>query len=71
MNKIIKHQVAFILFSELLILYIFLSKENFINYYNVNTVIMLSFILIGSIGVSHGAMDGKVIWQSSRIFRYD
>ena len=68
MNKIISHQLAFIFFSELLILYIFLSKENFIDYFNVNPVIMLSFILIGSIGVSHGAMDGKVIWQSSKNF---
>ncbi len=68
MNKIINHQIAFIFFSELLILYIFLSKENFIDYFNVNPVIMLSFILIGSIGVSHGAMDGKVIWQSSKNF---
>ena len=30
-----------------------------------NGLILIALALIGSVGVSHGAMDGKVIWEAS------
>lgn len=65
MNNVTKHQIAFILFGELFILYTFIANEGFVNLTINNSFVYFSVLLIASIGVSHGAMDGKLIWQAS------
>lgn len=65
MNNVTKHQIAFILFGELFILYTFMANEGFVNLTINNSFVYFSVLLIASIGVSHGAMDGKLIWQAS------
>ena len=35
----------------------------FTNFMEQNTIIFLSFIFIMTLGVSHGALDGKIIWE--------
>ena len=59
LNKVIIHQQIFIVFSLLiLILNIFL---NFINSY-LNYLIWVALFFVSTLGVSHGALDGKLIW---------
>ena len=65
MNNVTKHQIAFILFGELFILCTFMANEGFVNLTINNSFVYFSILLIASIGVSHGAMDGKLIWQAS------
>ena len=65
MNNVTKHQIVFILFGELFILYTFMANEGFVNLTINNSFVYFSVLLIASIGVSHGAMDGKLIWQAS------
>lgn len=65
MNNVTKHQIAFILFGELFILYTFMANQGFVNLTINNSFVYFSVLLIASIGVSHGAMDGKLIWQAS------
>ena len=65
MNNVTKHQIGFILFGELFILYTFMANEGFVNLTINNSFVYFSVLLIASIGASHGAMDGKLIWQAS------
>ena len=59
LNKVIIHQQIFIVFSLLiLILNIFL---NFINSY-LNYLIWVALFFVSTLGISHGALDGKLIW---------
>jgi len=77
-TKANKHQIFFILFSLLLLvgcttsqiitsdLFLFGSFINFENITTSKSIISLSVFLIATIGVAHGAMDGKIIWQHSK-----
>ena len=71
MTKINKHQIFFISLS-LIILYMCLtSQPRSLTDINIsvsgigNTIIFLSLCLIGTLGIGHGALDGKVIWEHS------
>jgi len=72
-----KHQILFIFFSLILLFGSITSQtlnydlslfETSINLENITTskrVIFLSLFLIGTLGIAHGAMDGKIIWEYS------
>ena len=66
MNNVIKHQIIFILFCEFTLLAIFFLNESNYNIFRNNPILFFSFLMIGSIGISHGAMDGKIIWEFSK-----
>ena len=70
MSKILKHQI-FVIVSALVILtlYFFLLPSNHLNLdFNLlskaNPILLISFLLISTLGISHGAFDGKIIWMS-------
>jgi len=70
MNKILKHQI-FVIVSALVILtlYFFLLPSTHLNLdFNLlskaNPILLISFLLISTLGISHGAFDGKIIWMS-------
>ena len=60
LNKVIIHQQLFILFASLfLFLNLFISfEETYLNY-----LIWIALFFVGTLGVSHGALDGKLIWK--------
>ena len=60
LNKVIIHQQLFILFTSLfLFLNLFISfEETYLNY-----LIWIALFFVGTLGVSHGALDGKLIWK--------
>ena len=72
-----RHQICFILFSLLLLFgsigsqtlnYDLSSFSTHTNFENVTTskgIVFLSLFLIATLGIAHGAMDGKVIWEYS------
>jgi|TARA_B110000238_G_scaffold188721_1_gene220043 Brp/Blh family beta-carotene 15,15'-monooxygenase len=73
-----KHQIFFILFSLILLfgsissqtlnydLSLFETPTNLENFTTSKGIIFLSIFLIGTLGIAHGAMDGKIIWEYSR-----
>ena len=70
MSKILKHQI-FVIVSALVILtlYFFLLPSTHLNLdFNLlskaNPILLISFLLISTFGISHGAFDGKIIWMS-------
>jgi len=72
MSNIRKHQI-FVIVSGLLLLsffFIFVPSSdidtslNFNLLSQVNYFILISFLLISTLGISHGALDGKIIWLS-------
>ena len=70
MSKILKHQI-FVIVSALVILtlYFFLLPSTHLNLdFNLlskaNPILLISFLLISTLGISHGAYDGKIIWMS-------
>jgi len=70
MSKILKHQI-FVIVSALVILtlYFFLLPSAHLNLdFNLlskaNPILLISFLLISTFGISHGAFDGKIIWDS-------
>ena len=70
MSKILKHQI-FVIVSALVILtlYFFLLPSTHLNLdFNLlskaNPILLISFLLISTLGISHGAFDGKIIWDS-------
>ena len=77
-SKVNKHQIFFILFSLAIFFGCVTSKISFfdlivfaspINYENIITssgIIFVSIFLVGTFGIAHGAMDGKIIWEHSR-----
>lgn len=72
-----KHQIFFILFSILLLVGCITSKilsldfivfRSFINFEIITitkSIIFLPIFFIATLGVAHGAMDGKIIWEHS------
>ena len=60
LNKVIIHQQLFILFTSLfLFINLFISfEETYLNY-----LIWIALFFVGTLGVSHGALDGKLIWK--------
>jgi len=65
MNNITIHQSCVILFSLGLFTLSTLDIDILILDNGNNGLILIALALIGSVGVSHGAMDGKVIWEAS------
>ena len=70
MSKILKHQI-FVIVSGLIMLslYFFLLPTTHLNLdFNLlskaNPILLISFLLISTLGISHGAFDGKIIWMS-------
>ena len=70
MSKILKHQI-FVIVSALVILtlYFFLLPSTHLNLdFNLlskaNPILLISFLMISTFGISHGAFDGKIIWMS-------
>ena len=59
LNKVIIHQQMFIIFSLLILIFNIFS--NFINSY-LNYLIWVALFFVSTLGVSHGALDGKLIW---------
>ena len=61
MQTVKTHQLLFIFFSILLI-----GVNNYIpNIFNDDNSLIISLILIGTIGLSHGAIDGKIIYYAN------
>ena len=65
MNKITIHQLCVILFSLSLLTISALDLDILILDNGNKGLILITLVLIGSVGLSHGAMDGKVIWEAS------
>ena len=69
MTKVNKHQIYFIIFSAITILLCAISGILMINKpevkLNISIIMIISMSLIGTIGVAHGALDGKIIWKHS------
>jgi beta-carotene 15,15'-dioxygenase len=59
LNKVIIHQQIFIIFSLLILIFNIFS--NSINSY-LNYLIWVALFFVSTLGVSHGALDGKLIW---------
>ena len=71
MSKVNKHQIYFIFFS-LIVLFLFAVLDiMFIETLNTESsdlsllIMVISLTLISTIGVAHGALDGKIIWKHS------
>ena len=61
MQNVKTHQLLFIFFSILLI-----GVNNYIpNIFNDDNALIIALILIGTIGLSHGAIDGKIIYHAN------
>ena len=61
MQTVKTHQLLFIFFSILLI-----GVNNYIpNIFNDDNALIIALILIGTIGLSHGAIDGKIIYHAN------
>ena len=69
MTKVNKHQIYFIIFSVIIILLSTISDILMTNKSevksNISIIMIISMSLIGTIGVAHGALDGKIIWKHS------
>ena len=61
MQNVKTHQLLFIFFSIILI-----GVNNYIpNIFNDDNSLIIALILIGTIGLSHGAIDGKIIYYAN------
>ena len=60
LNKVIIHQQLFIIFSLFLLVFNFFASsiDSYPNY-----LIWAAFFFVSTLGVSHGALDGKLIWR--------
>ena len=71
MSKIKIHQILFILTSLVIIYACALQHAMSFGSYSYEipefsvAIVVVSLILIGTIGVAHGALDGKIIWEHS------
>lgn len=68
MTKVSKHQVLFIIFSAIIIFLCLIPGNILTNVSgtsSVSVIMIISMSLIGTIGVAHGALDGKIIWRHS------
>ena len=74
MSKYNKHQLIIICLMFFILEYIFYTDTQifklfqFTNFIEQNAIIFLSFIFIMTLGVSHGALDGKIIWEKGSNF---
>ena len=74
MSKYNKHQLIIICLIFFMLEYILYTDTKifklfqFTNFMEQNTIIFLSFIFIMTLGVSHGALDGKIIWEQGSNF---
>ena len=71
MSKYNKHQLIIICFMFFILEYIFYTDTQIFKFTNLiqqNSIIFLSFIFIMTLGVSHGALDGKIIWEKGLDF---
>jgi len=70
MNIVTIHRVLFIIFTFVVFVFneLNIALTHSSNPYGLP--VLLALIAIGTIGISHGALDGKIIWESSNdIFR--
>jgi len=70
MNIVTIHRVFFIIFAFVVFVFnqLNIALTHSSNPYGLP--VLLALIAIGTIGISHGALDGKIIWESSNdIFR--
>jgi len=70
MNIVTIHRVLFIIFAFVVFIFnqLNIALTHSSNPYGLP--VLLALIAIGTIGISHGALDGKIIWESSNdIFR--
>ncbi|MDA7751405.1 Brp/Blh family beta-carotene 15,15'-dioxygenase [Methylophilaceae bacterium] len=70
MNIVTIHRVLFIIFAFVVFVFnqLNIAVTHSSNPYGLP--VLLALIAIGTIGISHGALDGKIIWESSNdIFR--
>jgi len=69
MTKVNKHQIYFIIFSVIIILLSTISDILMTNKSevksNISIIMIISISLVGTIGIAHGALDGKIIWKHS------
>ena len=69
MTKYNKHQLSLIFFMAFVGLYLFSAEgqiigfTQFTNLLKESLVLLICFIFITTLGVSHGALDGKIIWD--------
>ena len=70
MSKVLKHQL-FVIISGLIILSLFFTLLPATHLYldlnslsNANPILLISLLLISTLGISHGAFDGKIIWDN-------
>ena len=70
MSKVLKHQL-FVIISGLIILSLCFTLLPATHLYlelnslsNANPILLISFLLISTLGISHGAFDGKIIWDN-------
>jgi Brp/Blh family beta-carotene 15,15'-monooxygenase len=65
-KKILVHHFFFLLLSAILIFcYSEIPDINNLSPFDFPPLLSWSFILIGSLGLGHGALDGKIIWNVS------
>ena len=70
MNIVTIHRVLFIIFAFVVIFFNHLDIALTHSSNPYGFPVLLALIAIGTIGISHGALDGKIIWESSNdIFR--
>lgn len=68
MTKVSKHQLFVIIVGLVILSLSFsLAPSGYLNFdmlSQANPILLISFLLISTLGVSHGALDGKIIWDS-------
>jgi Brp/Blh family beta-carotene 15,15'-monooxygenase len=71
-KKITYHQILFLCLSLVIIFsYSGNIESNYLSAFNLPSPIFWSFVMIATIGMGHGALDGKIIWDSTnnRVFK--
>ena len=74
MSKYNKHQLIIVCFMFFTLEYFLYTDTQIVklfqfdNFMEQKSIIFLSFIFIMTLGVSHGALDGKIIWENGSIF---
>jgi Brp/Blh family beta-carotene 15,15'-monooxygenase len=65
-RKYLVHHFFFILLSVILLLCYSKTQDiNDLSSFDLPPILFGSFILIGTLGLGHGALDGKIIWNAS------
>ena len=71
-KKITYHHILFLCLSLVIIFsYSGNIESNYLSAFNLPSPIFWSFVMIATIGMGHGALDGKIIWDSTnnRVFK--